>query len=48
MTWDGVILSEAVKESLYSMFVYDIDRASTMNNKEYAVLLKKTYNNSGR
>lgn len=48
MNWDGVILSETVKESLYSMFVYDIDRASTMGNKEYAVLLKKKYNNSGQ
>lgn len=48
MVWDGKALSAIVKEHLYNLFSDVIAEASAMNNKEYADLLKKKYNNSGQ
>jgi len=48
MKWDGIFLSEVVKEGLYSLFEFDIKNACQMDNKEYAAMLKKKHNYSGK
>ncbi|MCM1059789.1 MAG: ParB/RepB/Spo0J family partition protein [Eubacterium sp.] len=47
MVWDGKTLCEIVKEHFYRMFANEIEKASEMNNKDFADLLKKKHNNSG-
>ena len=47
MKWDGKLLEDVVKDGLYSLFNYDIEKAHQMDNKEYAALLKRKHTYSG-
>ena len=54
MKWDGNLLSEFVKDVLYSLFGFEdrtrsyIENAYQMDNKEYAALLKRKHTYSGK
>ncbi len=54
MKWDGNLLSEFVKDGLYSLFGFEdrtrsyIENAYQMDNKEYAALLKRKHTYSGK